>query len=224
MNARNVISPLFLLAVMGFLWPSPVLATPPSHPSVDGYLSPDDEYDEGTGGTGDMYQGNYGRLYARYITDQADEWNGFYLCNDWYCPVENFDATSVCDGGVYNRFDFTDTEPDPDVYWRINVLGDGTVKVWTCPNDGQWNWAEQNTSGTDWKCATGYHTSKNPNPQNPAPSHPIWELLIPDECISGRIVVGVKDPVSVDTDDCPCPTCPGEVPGGDGGSAPNCPE
>jgi hypothetical protein len=215
MKDLKIASILFLLAALLLVPTSIALATPPAHPWPDGALTPDDEYDEY--GSGGWWDGSYGHLYYRYISDQADEWNGFYICNDWWDAPQNFDPVEDCDAKVYNRFDWTDTTPNPDMFWRVNVLSNGNVTVWQQENTEEATWGVIDTTGQGWKSDTGYHVSKNePNVQ-----HPIWELLIPDEYITSSITVGLIDPKSIDDGDCPDPTDPEEIRSdyGDGGDA-----
>ena len=166
----------------------------PTHPYVDGCLTPDDEYDEG--GSGHVQSGTYSKMYDRWVSG-----NGWYLCNDWCWPEEGFDPNGDCD--AYNVFNFTDMGYTGGghgyKYWRVKVHGDCSRTIewsWQTLNPGTWTAVDANTWG---ESATGYHISKN---EENTP-HPIWELKFPCGSVIGPMSCGIIDPKFVDSDSCP---------------------
>lgn len=197
-----------MISIAVFVIASSAMATP----VVDANLSPDDEYPVNS-----EMDGNYSKTYSEYVID-----DGFYILNDWYKPVENFDPnegyacdpndpacedpneTDGCDG--YNVFEWTDTEPNPDVYWKIMCHGNGEGTVKKKKNAVGEPWIYVNLDDPNdpnyiegFETAAGYNTSKN-EPDNP---HPIWEIKIPYTAISANIEVGMIDPKEIDPNDCP---------------------
>ncbi len=156
-------------------------------PYVDGALTPDSEYDGG-----DVQSGVYSECYFKYVKGE-----GLYVCNDWCDPNETYDPNDQCNG--YNIFTWTDTQPTPWMYWRLKCPGDGsTPTIQKCPRDDQWNWQDVDPNSSGWNTAAGFHPSIN----SPVP-HPIWEACIPPEAISEDILMGLKDPTSIDPNACP---------------------
>jgi hypothetical protein len=169
-----------------------------STPKVDGwycYKDGEGAYNEYANGE-TIQQGSYSRLYAKYVSGK-----GLYMCNDWYIPEE--DPKDQCD--AMNQFDWTDTKPSPDRYWRIIVHGNiedfdnpmDAITVKTRINDGSSQWAEPENIDA-WEAYIGYHDSVNSEAE-----HYIWELLIPSTIISSELRVGLFDPKSTTVGDCP---------------------
>ncbi len=187
-----------------------VWAAVPPYPTVDGMLSggneSEEEYDY-PGGAGLRQDGPFSACYGRYIGNQGSENNGFYICNDWYDPCDNYDPDEDCN--AVNMFWWTESG-SPSQYWRVVLHPDETCTLWEKYNDGQDNWEIVDTNG--WDVFTGYNTSFN----DPDVEHPIWELRIPPEHCTANMVVGAIDPKAADQEDCP-PNDPNTVLGQNNG-------
>ncbi len=205
---KALIASLAIAALVVIVW-----AAVPPYPTVDGMLSggneSEEEYDY-PGGAG-LRQGTeetFSYCYGRYIGNQGTEHNGFYICNDWYAPEENYDPDEGCN--AVNMFWWTELESPFNQYWRVVLHPDETCTLWEKYNNATDNWEIVDTSG--WDVATGYNTSCN----NPDVEHPIWELRIPPEHCTADVMVGAVDPKSANLGDCP-PTEPNDVLGQNNG-------
>ncbi len=199
---KALIASLAIAALVVIVW-----AAVPPYPTVDGMLESEEEYDY-PGGAGLRQEGVYSYCYGRYIGNQGSEHNGFYICNDWYAPEENYDPDEGCN--AVNMFWWTEPQEGPDQYWRVILHPDETCTLWEKLNDGVDTWEMVDTS--DWDVATGYNTSCN----DPEVEHPIWELRIPPEHCTADMMVGAIDPKKADKEDCPS-TDPIEVLGENNG-------
>ncbi len=210
MKSKKMKTMLFALLILTAITLVVWAVAPPSSPTVNGKLDPDNEYNEEGGSPpadyddnnpGIVQHGDFSYCYGRYIPDE-----GFYICNDWFISPDNYDPNdpnNLCNGA--NQFDWTDkTGGKPYDYWRIRVLGDGSILV-LYRERGDPDWAVQDIS--EWESATSKETSKN----DPNVAHPVWELLIPKSVIAEDIIVGVIDPIHQEPD-LECPEEPTEDP------------
>lgn len=192
---RALIASLAIAVLVVIVW-----AAVPDYPTVDGMLESEEEYDY-PGGAGQRQEGVYSYCYGRYIGDKGSEYNGFYICNDWYDPCENYVPDGDCN--AVNMFFWTELG-SPSRYWRIVLHPDETCTLWTKLNQVGQNWQIADTNG--WDVSTGYNTSCN----DIWVEHPIWELRIPPEYCKADMMVGAIDPKEADPGDCP-PTDPNVV-------------
>lgn len=201
---RALIASLAIAVLVVIVW-----AAVPDYPTVDGMLSggneSEEEYDY-PGGAGMRQDGIYSACYGRYIGDQESGHNGFYICNDWHDPCENYVPDEDCN--AVNMFFWTEPGSPSSQYWRVVLHPDETCTLWTKLNQVGSNWQIADTNG--WDVSTGYNECVH----KPDTKHPIWELRIPPEHCTADMEVGSVDPKEADPGDCP-PTDPNVVLGQD---------
>jgi hypothetical protein len=196
---RNTLIAVCVAAFLGMVILVVLAAYPQDAPTVDGLLYAN-EYTEYGNNPAWVMDGNYSTLYTKYITE-GDPNTGLYVCNDWWNAEEAYNPIEDCAG--MNQYDWTDTDPYPNVFWRIKVYGnkDGNqaIEVWRRVNQQGTSWQPQDCNG--WYHAVGYAKS----PEHQEEEHPIWELRIPASDISKSIIIGLVDPKFVDPDPNQCP-------------------
>lgn len=194
---KALIASLAIAVLVAIVW-----AAVPDYPTVDAMLETEEEYDIGGAGLKQGSAETFSYCYGRYIGDQGSEHNGFYICNDWWNPEENYVPDEECN--AVNMFWWTEKESPYNQYWRVILHPDETCTLWEKYNNSQDTWQLVDTSG--WDVSTGYNESCN----DPEVEHPIWELRIPPEHCTADMMVGAVDPKRADEGDCPS-TDPVEV-------------